>query len=113
MLRSRSAFRSYLRALRSQYGVALCPSMASTTRTVNIPIAIVVDKPTTKIKRSCTYITSKATVVLLIASPVLRGRSRVLACNSDPALVVPPYLVPGLRKVRRRGRLAGCLFRSL
>ena len=73
MLRRRSAFRSYLRALRSQYGVALCPSMASTTRTVNIPIAIVIDKPTTKIKSSCTYITPKATVNLLIASPVPRG----------------------------------------
>lgn len=80
MVRSRSAFRSYLRALRSQYGVALCPSMASTTRTVNIPIAIVVDKPTTKIKSSCTYITSKTTVVLLIASLVVRGFSQSLLC---------------------------------
>lgn len=75
MLRSRSAFRSYLRALRSQYGVALCLSMASTTRTVNIPITIVMDRPTRKMKSSCTYITSKATVVLLIASPVLRGEN--------------------------------------
>ncbi len=63
MLRSRSAFRSYLRALRSQYGVALCPSMASTTKTLNIPITTVIDKPAKKIKSSCTYIASKITVV--------------------------------------------------